>query len=240
VAINVINHAGLRGCLAMGGGVTCQVCGCPWEKHMHVKIDYTEVKKQKTDTAVQRQLMEKLSAVDVMQSAIADADERIKILESEKKVIFDSLMTFTNFLRQNSILVQNNGILAYIDMSIENQERIAQRTQDYVIVNSLIAQRNEFMAQMEILEKAIKDGESLAAKITPSEVIGAREKLCRLEVNGESMTKVLDWGKQSQVQISKRETRIVDGYVSGGWSLSSVYSSAKRSVGRVWNFQKKR
>ncbi|KAF9949262.1 hypothetical protein BGZ70_001844 [Mortierella alpina] len=230
VAINVINHAGLRGCAAMNGTESCTVCGCRWEKHMHVKIDYNEVKKQKTDTAVEKQLKQKLSAVDAMQQAIAEADERIKVLESEKKVIFDSLMTFTGFLLQNSILVQNTGILAYIDMSIENQERIAQRTKDFVILNSLRAQRDEYIAQTEIMERALKDGMSQAAKIAPSEVNSARESLCRLKVNGQALTMVLDWGKQNQAQLSKRETRITDGYVSGGWSWSSTLASAKSSV----------
>ncbi|KAF9342361.1 hypothetical protein BGX34_008288, partial [Mortierella sp. NVP85] len=61
IAINVLNHAGLRSCWAMNGE-TCRICGCRWEKHMHVKIDYNEVKKQRTDTAVEKQLKEKLSA----------------------------------------------------------------------------------------------------------------------------------------------------------------------------------
>ncbi|KAG0045618.1 hypothetical protein BGZ83_009203 [Gryganskiella cystojenkinii] len=238
VAINVVNHSGLRGCSAMNDGGTCTVCGCRWEKHMHVKIDYTEVKKQKTDTAVEEQLKEKLSAVDAMQLAITAADERIKILESEKKVIFESLMIFTGFLLQNSILVQNTGILAYIDMSIENQERIAQRTKDFAILNSLITQRNEFVAQMEIIEVAIKDGKSTAANITPLDVIDAREALCRLEINGQALATVLDWGKQNQAQLLKRETRIVDGYVSGGWGWSDAFSSVKKSVFKKLGFKK--
>ncbi|KAG0250389.1 hypothetical protein BG011_008390 [Mortierella polycephala] len=240
VAINVINHAGLRGCWAMNGGETCRECGCRWEKHMHVKIDYTEVKKQKTDTAVEQQLKEKLSRVDVMQLAITEADERIKALESEKKIIFDSLTTFTGFLLQNSILVQNSGIVAYIDMSIENQDRIAHMTDDYTIVNSLTAQRNEFVAQMEIFERAIKDGKSHTAKITSSEVIDAREALCRLKINGQALATVLDWGQQNRIQVSKRETRIVGGYVSGGWSLSGAYSNAKKSVfKKLWFLERK-
>lgn len=228
VAINVINHAGLRGCQAMRGGETCLECGCRWEKHMHVKIDYTEVKKQKTDTAVQQELKEKLSKVDAMKLAITEADERIKTLESEKKIIFDSLMTFTGFLLQNSILVQNSGIVAYIDMSIENQSRIAQRTKDYSIVKSLQAQKNEFVAQMEIIEKAIKNGKSHAAKITASQVISAREELCRLKVNGQALATVLDWGQQNRILVTQRETRIEGGYVSGGWSWSGTLSSAKK------------
>ncbi|KAF9161998.1 hypothetical protein BGX20_001888 [Mortierella sp. AD010] len=236
VVINVVNHAGLRGCSAMDGE-TCQICGCRWEKHMHVKIDYSEVKKQKTDTAVEKQLKEKLSAVDAMQLAISEADDRIKVLESEKKVIFDSLMTFTCFLLQNSILVQNTGVIAYIDMSIENQERIAHRTKDFAILNSLIAQKNDFVAQMEIIENAIKDGKSKDIKVTPQEVINAREALCKLKVNGQALTNVLDWGKQNQAQLSKRETRITDGYVSGGWSWSGTFSRAKKSIFGKLGFQ---
>jgi hypothetical protein len=112
-------------------------------------------------------------------------------------------------------------------MSIENQDRIAQRTQNFAIVKSLREQKNEFMAQMQIIENAIKDGESNAAKITPSEVINAREALCRLKINGQALTNVLDWGKQNQIQQSKRETRIMGGYVSGGWSNAKKYMCKK-------------
>ncbi|KAK3805771.1 MAG: hypothetical protein J3Q66DRAFT_393152 [Benniella sp.] len=161
---------------------------------------------------------------------VSDAIERIKALEAEKKVIFGSLITFTAFLLQNSILVQNNGILDYIDMSIANQDGIAQRTKNFAIVNSLIEQKNEFMAQMQIIEKAIKDGKSNAVKITPSDVINAREALCRLKINGQTLTNVLDWGKENQIQQSKRETRIGDGYVSGSWSNAKKYYMKKLRI----------
>ncbi|KAG0288356.1 hypothetical protein BGZ96_007860 [Linnemannia gamsii] len=235
VAINVINHAGLRDCKAMNGE-TCRKCGCRWEKHMHVKIDYTEVKKQKTDTAVEKQLKEKLSAVDGMQVAIEEADERMKTLESERDIIFESLKTFTGFLLQNSILVQNNAIMAYIDMSIENQTRIAHTTKDFSIVDSLTAQRNVFVAEILIMEKAINEGKSKATLITPSDVINAREALCRLKVNGQALTTIRGWGEQSQIQLSKRETRIVDGYVSGSWSIYGALSNAKKSMFRKLRF----
>ncbi|KAF9084402.1 hypothetical protein BGX29_002570 [Mortierella sp. GBA35] len=236
VAINVRNHAGLRSCWAMNGGETCRKYGCGWEKHMHVKIDYTEVKKQTTDIAVEKKLKEKLSAINAMQPTITKADERIKTLESEKKIIFDSLKTFTGFLLQNSILVQNNAIMAYIDMSIENQKRIAQTTQDFAIVNSLTAQRNEFLAQMEILDKASNDGKSKASMITPSDVITAREALCRLKVNGLALTTILNSGEQNQIQFSKRETRIVDGYVSEGWNVSGALKVNGQALTTVQNW----
>ncbi|KAF9345763.1 hypothetical protein BGX34_004506, partial [Mortierella sp. NVP85] len=93
---------------------------------------------------------------------------------------------------------------------------------------------NEFMAQMQIIEKAIKDGKSNEAKIAPSQVISARQALCRLKINGQALTNVLDWGKQNQMQLSKRETRIVDGYVSGGWSWSGAKRYVKKLVGFSW------
>ncbi|KAG9067743.1 hypothetical protein KI688_011330 [Linnemannia hyalina] len=212
----VTNRVGkgiLKWCSVMKDWKTCRACGCGWEEHMHLKIDYTEVKKQKIDT--ERELNKKLSRVDAMNLAITEADERIKTLESEKKIIFDSLMTFTNFLLRNSILIQNSGIVDYIDMSIKNQDKIAQRTKDFSIVESLQTQRDEFVGQTEIIERAIKDGKFHVAMITELDVNSARDRLCRLKVNGEALVKVMDWGQQDQIQATPKDIRIGGGYVTG-------------------------
>ncbi|KAF9957506.1 hypothetical protein BGZ65_002015 [Modicella reniformis] len=235
VTINVVHHVGLIHCAAIKSDGTCGLCGCPWEKHMHVKIDYTQVTKQVVDTKVEKELEKNRSEAEKLDLQINKANERKTTLESEKKVVFASLMTFTGFLLQNSILVQNNGVLAYIDMSIDNQERRAQITQDFTVVNSLRAQRKEFMAQMEVIEAAVKDGKSNAAKIKADDVAAAREALCRLKINGKAIVNILQWGKQNQSEASNRETRIVGGYVSGGWSFSStVHNAAKKLVPRKW------
>ncbi|KAF9542525.1 hypothetical protein EC957_001894 [Mortierella hygrophila] len=210
-------------CSVMKNWKTCKKCGCGWKKHMRVKIDYSRVRRE-TDAAVQEQWEEKLSEVDAKKLAIAKADERTKALESERKFIFDSLMTFTRFLLQNSILVQNNGIVAYIDMSIENQLKVAQGTEDYLIVRSLQAQKKDFVAQSEIIEKAIKEGKSHAVNVTVSEVISARDELCRLKVNGQALARVLHW---EQTHFKRRETRIEGGYVSKGWGRSLPVSRDK-------------
>ncbi|KAF9579761.1 hypothetical protein BGW38_003856, partial [Lunasporangiospora selenospora] len=228
VAINVVNHAGLRGCWAMNGGETCRVCGCPWQTHMHVKIDYTEVKKQRIDAMVEKEWKEKLSQADEKKLAISKVDERISALKLEKKLIFDSLMSFSGFLLQNSILVQNSGILAYIDMSIENQEKVAQRTKDDTIVKSIREQRAEYQAQKEMFENTIRNGRP--ATITLEEVIKAREALCRLKINGEALAKVLDIGQQHQNQVSVVNTRVVDGNVSKGWKSLSPFGTVKSII----------
>ncbi|KAG0375314.1 hypothetical protein BGX24_009260 [Mortierella sp. AD032] len=227
-ALNIFNNSALKWCSVMEFWSTCKNCGCGWEKHMHVKIDYTEVKKQVTDTVVEQQLNEKLSKVDAMKLAITEADERVKTLESEKEIIFGSLMIFTAFLLRNSILVQNSGILDYIDMSIKNQDRVAQRTKDFSIVRSLQAQRNEFVTQMEIMERAIKDRKSHVAKFTASDVINARKELCRLKVNGQALATILDWGQQNQSLVTLRETRIDDKVVARRPTQSLPISNLKK------------
>ncbi|KAG0349715.1 hypothetical protein BG005_010798 [Podila minutissima] len=189
IAINVKNHADLRYCSAMDEEGNCQVCGCRWERHMHITIDHNKVRRQKTNTAVEQQIYDKLSEVDKKNSLIAEADARIRTLESEKTIIFESLKTFTGFLLQNSILVQNNGALAYIDMSIDNQEKVALRTGDNSVVNSLKAQRAEFEAETVMFKRTISDGNPAAVKITPEQVISARNELFQLKINGEALAK---------------------------------------------------
>ncbi|KAF8944180.1 hypothetical protein BGZ52_010849, partial [Haplosporangium bisporale] len=113
-------------------------------------IDYEEVKKQKTDPAVAKKLQENELKAESMQQEISKADARVKSLESEKKQIFDGLMIFTRFLLHNSIVQQNSVILDYIDMSIRNQERVAQWSKDDSIVKSLKQQRKDYVNQKEV------------------------------------------------------------------------------------------
>ncbi|KAG0228893.1 hypothetical protein BGW41_003239 [Actinomortierella wolfii] len=154
VEIRVTNCVALVNCAAMDNGI-CQECGCSWQTHMHVVTDYVQVEKTREDAAVKKQLDKINTKTKDMKSAIDKANQCIKELESEKEIIFEALKIFASFLLQNAILVQNNGILAYIDLSIENQDRVAEATGDYSIVESLRAQRKEFEAQMEIIKRAI-------------------------------------------------------------------------------------
>ncbi|KAF9994052.1 hypothetical protein BGZ79_001227 [Entomortierella chlamydospora] len=229
VSITVLRHASLRICSKMSFSGICKTCGCKWDKHMHVRIDYEEVKKQKTNATVAEKLQETELKTESMQQEISKADTRVKSLESEKKQIFDGLMTFTGFLLQNSIVQQNSGILDYIDMSIRNQERVAKRTKDNSIVESLRQQRREYVVQKEVFENAKKEGKLRSGVITLEDVIEARDGLCRLENNGQALASVLRWGEENQVLATKRETRLVKPHKSsdynGGYDTSAAYSS---------------
>ncbi|KAF9580895.1 hypothetical protein BGW38_002277, partial [Lunasporangiospora selenospora] len=232
VAANAINHAGLRECGAMDGG-NCRICGCRWEKHMHITVDYTEVKKQKVDTEVEKQLEGKESEVKAKQKLVADAKERIKTKKSEKEEIFNALTTFTGFLLQNSILIQNNKVYEYMEMSIGHQVMVAKASGDNSIVESLRKQMKEYKTQTELFEKAIKEGTTQECMITADDVIRARDKLSTMKFNGEIVAKVTDWGKQDQVDSSNRETRIINGHVTDGWRLTRAISNAAKSVVRT-------
>ncbi|KAF9922428.1 hypothetical protein FBU30_007434 [Linnemannia zychae] len=235
VAINTVNHSALRHCWAMTDHETCRICGCQWQNHMHVMIDYTVVKKEKIDTAVEEKLHEKESKAISLISAISKADERLKALESEKIIIFNSLKIFSAFLLQNSILVQNSAIMDYIDMSVDNQTRVAQVTGDYTIVNSLKAQRDELVAQMELFETTVTNGKAHKDRITPLEINDAKEALRQLKINGQALSLVLDWGRENQIIVSNRETMIMGGYVSRGWhsvkgGLMNTFQGVKKLI----------
>ncbi|KAF9437150.1 hypothetical protein BGZ76_001812 [Entomortierella beljakovae] len=227
ISLNAIRHAGLKGCTAMNREGRCMVCGCGWEKHMHVKIDYTEVKKSKVDTMVEEELKYTQSKADVTKKEIEMADVRIKSLESERDQIFDALKVFTGFLLQNSIVVQNSGILDYIDMSIANQERIAYTTKDYTIVKSLKDQRKEYVAQIEIFERAKRARDPSLNKIEPEQVMSARDALLGLKINGEALRSVLIWGQRNRTETSNRETRVSKVKVTSGWGWGWGISSVR-------------
>lgn len=224
--ITPLRHFSIRVCskvsLLTGN---CLTCGCKWDKHIHIQIDYEEVKKQKTDPAVAKKLQENELKAESMQQEISKADARVKSLESEKKQIFDGLMIFTRFLLHNSIVQQNSVILDYIDMSIRNQERVAQWSKDDSIVKSLKQQRKDYVNQKEVFENAKKEGNLRSGEITLEDVMKARDGLCRLENNGQALTSVLKWGKENQVMVTRRETRqatvYIDSHNNGHYSTAA-------------------
>ncbi|KAG0317676.1 hypothetical protein BGZ99_006168 [Dissophora globulifera] len=217
----------------------CKTCGCNWYKHKHVRIDYQEVKKQKTNPNVAEELQETELKAKSMQQEISKANKRVKTLQSEKKQIFDSLMIFTRFLLQNSIVQQNSGILDYIDMSIRNQERVAERSKDYSIVSSLKQQRMDYVTQKEVFENAKKEGTLHTGIITLEDVKRAKDALCRLENNGQALATVLKWGKENQVKATKRETEHVTVYNGSSdhehRSTSAADSNQFRMIGGLPN-----
>lgn len=235
ISLTVLRHASIRLCSKMSVlEGHCYTCGCKWDKHMHVQIDYEEVKKQKTNADIAEMLQETNLKAESMQQEISKADTRVKSLESEKKQIFDGLMIFTRFLLQNSIVQQNSGILDYIDMSIRNQERVAEWSKDYSIVNSLKQQRMEYVTQKEVFENAKKEGKLRSGEITLEDVMRARDGLCRLENNGEALTSVLKWGKENRVQATKRETQqvtVYNGSDYNGHYSTSADSNQPRMIG---------
>ncbi|KAF9114643.1 hypothetical protein BGX27_010220 [Mortierella sp. AM989] len=229
ISLNSISHPGLRNCAAIDDWGLCKHCGCRWEKHQHIIIDFTEVRKEKIDISVDEDYVKEQSKAVKMQLEIEKADARITILTTEREAIFQAQRIFAGFLLQNSIVVQNNGILAYIDMNIEHQKKVVQYTNDDTTLNSLILQRREYVAQIEVFERAIRDG-SDSEKIEAKDVMSAKDALCQLEINGKALKYVLDCGKANRIQASHRETRVVNSHVTVGWGFSAAASSTMRSI----------
>ncbi|KAG0238902.1 hypothetical protein BGW42_000063 [Actinomortierella wolfii] len=173
--------------------------------------DELESKLERTYTDLEPVPLSNPRTAKDMDSAINKANQRTQELESEKEIIFESLKIFASFLLQNAILVQNNGILAYIDLSIENQDKVAQVTGDYSIVESLRAQRKEFEAQMEIIKRAVEDGVPNEERVTPMQVMESVEKLCSLKINGPTFDKIRKWAKrQREIDHADQETPFFD------------------------------
>ncbi|KAF9998962.1 hypothetical protein BGZ65_005607, partial [Modicella reniformis] len=216
----VRNDVRLKNCSAMSSG-TCQVCLCPWFTHVHVRVHRRLVETKRPDAAHQRDFEVQLSKVKELKASIVKIDEQINAQRSEKEVIFKALVTFTSFLLQNSILYQNNAILEYIDMSISIQERAVQSSEekDFSIVKSLRDQREEYKAQIEIFEKAIKDGVTDADEITVTDVINAKNALFKLKTYGPALLDAQKQGERSQTLSLHRETQITEVHNTGDWNL---------------------
>jgi hypothetical protein len=58
VESEVRNDVRLKNCAAMDGKDNCKECGCPWQNHLHIRVDRKLVSKQKVDDSRQAELKE--------------------------------------------------------------------------------------------------------------------------------------------------------------------------------------
>uniref|UniRef100_A0A183C162 G domain-containing protein n=1 Tax=Globodera pallida TaxID=36090 RepID=A0A183C162_GLOPA len=110
----------LKKCAAMGGGNICTVveCGCDWSVHMHIRYD---------------QLVIERAIDESMLKMFADKRETLSKLEAlrqqmlrERELIYSKAIAalFSSFLKTWALKPFNDGMEAYIKLSIKDAERL--------------------------------------------------------------------------------------------------------------------
>uniref|UniRef100_A0A914CEL6 Uncharacterized protein n=1 Tax=Acrobeloides nanus TaxID=290746 RepID=A0A914CEL6_9BILA len=128
-------------------------------------------------------------ALEAMNKAIKEYDE-------EQKIITECCVKFASFLKVNAILPFNDTIKDYIQMNINEEEKIAAITKDYTQVESLREQLRIYEKERSILESNLESGG--AAPITPKDIKNLENKLIKLHHFGKSIKDLFEKTKKGR------------------------------------------
>jgi len=179
----------LKNCEAMDWNYNCKVCGCSWDKHMHLtyelKLEYEKV----IDNSLKILIEEKKSAREKIHEFIQTSKNEIKSLEEEQKIIHRTCAKFGFFLKTNAIAPYNDEIKDYLLHLIRIEKESVALGGDRDILDSLENNLRAYEVEVEILESSMNN--ELSYKIKPDEVMNDLRKLNSLPLMGKQIEQVL-------------------------------------------------
>ncbi|XP_055341853.1 uncharacterized protein LOC129590576 [Paramacrobiotus metropolitanus] len=193
VTVNQYPQPELQKCSAMqrSGGVSCEHCGCIWEKHMHITYEVHEVEKRTVDENVRRMLQQKNGQIAAVQTMLLDIEKRKNDLKSEEKEIRRVSVRFGYFLKENAMLPYNDAMEEYLRYLISaEREKIAVGASRAVLENYQ-NMLNAYQEERKILEEAMQAGNH-EQPITAEEITMAMRSLYRLPLNGQKIRRSMD------------------------------------------------
>ncbi|CAG8521474.1 2935_t:CDS:2, partial [Racocetra persica] len=202
VECNIINNSALLGCTAMAGTKKCQVCGCLWNKHMHITYENEQISVDKVDENIKILISEKQSDQTIKAAYIKDLEKRINQLKEEKKTINKIIVKFALFLRQNAIAAFNDAYVDYLDHFI-NEEKIKKganpNTYNNKVLEELETSRREYAEKMETIKDAIEADKVSSVPISPEDINKLEKQLLNLTISGQTLQKMKDETKRGQI-----------------------------------------
>ncbi|KAJ3124968.1 hypothetical protein HK098_000688 [Nowakowskiella sp. JEL0407] len=187
----------------------CHVCESrgfhdhDYSKHKHMITDAETYTVKEEMPSVRSDLTANSAKVDEYNLRIKQLQDKKTQLESERAQLIKTTAKFATFIRQESIVVPNDTVIDYIQMSITPLENIANRTESQE--NSLTKLRDlkkSYEHQINILKNAEKLGGSTvqtdAVEITAEEVENDFERLYSLELIGSEIKSAIDALKATQ------------------------------------------
>lgn len=98
----------------MQGTQHCYKCGCSFETHMHIYYDTKTFESVITDKNVTTAISEKKTNVRKIEAVKEELKKLKDEFEGEQMFIIQSMATFANFLKNNSISPFNDACKEYI------------------------------------------------------------------------------------------------------------------------------
>ncbi len=151
----------LQRCTAMNGDGMCSKCGHRWWDHMHIYYEYQPMTYRHRDTAVDRDLTENASAIQLKEEAIRMKGIAIEEYRLEHEQVQKTAIQFGFFLKRHAIMPYSDATLEYIDMLIDQEKMKIQSggKKSREALGALEKYRAEHIEQVAILKKAMERGD---------------------------------------------------------------------------------
>ncbi len=191
IPFETTNNEQLRDCKAMSGG-NCTVCKHDFRFHMHITYTATLVEKEFLSSEALRKIQEKSEKKSQKEDVIAMLERRIKELEEEKEIIFDSASLFGVFLKENAIVPYNDSFSEYLDMLIKEEGAKEEVIIDRKRIEQLKNDKKTYEEKKGVIMKNIASGAKGKKDVIPvEEVYQVRQQLCSLKQNGNTLEEAL-------------------------------------------------
>ncbi|KAJ3234016.1 hypothetical protein HDU81_001778 [Chytriomyces hyalinus] len=200
VKLNEINHPHMKYCAAFQyGKLNCHFCEkrghtCGPEKHMHMLTDVATYYEQCEVPAVKEELQGLASNLDEYEKRIQALEALRNEYMQEKEKIIEAMAKFAMFIRQESLIVPNDAVLAFFKQTIKGLEGLSNPTksQEQSLTNTraLLA---SYEQQINLLNNATANAKNVEKKPYSIEAVDTElQLLYSLKYSGKEIKALID------------------------------------------------
>ncbi|KAL3105105.1 hypothetical protein niasHT_028777 [Heterodera trifolii] len=193
-------NEGLKQCLAMNGTNNCRLCGCAWSVHIHYVFD----QRQKTFTI--EELEQKL--VGDQRVGLSTSENVQKQMLEERGIIYKKAAHFCVFLSKWALKPYNDSMEAYINMSIEQAEKVvseckgeADETLHEDKLKGLQESLRLYQEQKELIDNATAGDSNGPNVITAEDVKKFFDELCQLPFFGADIRQMFETKQKARHEL---------------------------------------
>ncbi|RGB22399.1 hypothetical protein C1646_776149 [Rhizophagus diaphanus] len=236
---NIINNKVLMFCSAIKlKDGKCKVCGCHWDKHMHITYENKYIFNKIIDKNIENQISEKKSDQELKREIIEEYQRRVDQQRKEQEEIQEISLKFAQFLRQNAIAAYNDAYVDYLDLFIKG-EKIKKNANpnhyDDRILRGLETTRDNYLKQVEVIKQAIDSNGNSKILITPKEIAELEQQLYNLPINGQTLKKLKQEAERSQIDMFRyTENHYIPAWKSASTIINFKSNPFAKIFGKGW------
>ena len=180
----------------------CTRCNCSWNVHTKKKYECQKVEKFVENRRIAEKIAQKATAMELAQFYLADLRDLGQELTHEHEEIIRVSRKFATFLKKCAITPYNDAIVGYLKYFIEETEG-----NDKKLIEQL---RQKHAKYVDVLEKALADGQCDEDPPTPTDIERMIDELCRLKHSGLKLQEVMKTAAKAEQKDVDWKERVVD------------------------------